>query len=54
MKDVSEALNKRDIENSMKNYGEGGANKVTEEIMQKIKAKHGSKYSKFEIDLRKV
>lgn len=54
MKDASEALNKKDIENSMKNYGEGGANKVTEEIMQKIKEKHGSKYSKFEIDLRKV
>ncbi|MDO8563681.1 MAG: DGQHR domain-containing protein [Nanoarchaeota archaeon] len=52
--DISSALTKKDIEDLMKNYGEGGANNATEAILKKVKKKHLLEYKRLKIDLREI
>ncbi len=52
--DISDTLTKKDIEDLMENYGEGGANNATKSILNKVKKKKSLEYKKFEIDLRKM
>lgn len=54
--DISSTLREKDVEDLMENYGEGGANKATEEVLDKLKKnfKKSKKYTNFKSDLRSL
>ncbi len=53
-KDVSEVLSGEDVEELMKDFGEGGFSNATSKIIKKLKASKKEKYKKFKEDLRKL
>lgn len=53
-KDISETLSKVEVEDLMKNFGEGGFTNATDKIFKKLKKEKKSTYEKFSLDLKKI